>query len=587
MKIKTTVLTLSAVFLAICSTALTAETLSYPDLVARLYDMKRLATLPVAGEKSGNFSSWDRGAKYNAQTGKYDKWWANADGNGFMDREKNMMKMDGPGVIWRIWSAKPTGGNLEFYIDGSKKPTVALPFIDMFTKAPFSNYPELVHMKARGQNFFIPIPFQKSIRIRGDKGWGKFYQITYTKFPAGTKVPSFTGTFSDQDAAALKKANDIWSKRGPQLFASDKAETLTETVTVKPGAEVTLAKYSKPGAIVSITMARPKMDREASIDILRELAISINWDAQKAPSVWAPLGDFFGTGAGENLYRSLVTGMTKEKYYANWYMPFEQAEITIRNDGKEARKLTFTIHTEKVADVKNLLRYHCKWQRDDFSGLDKKRFSADRWPDWPVVRIDKTAGRFCGFHMHIWNPHHLWNKALNGKYAKPLPEGEFFAKGKPAHQFYTRQVMKHYWWGEGDEKFFVDDEKMPSTFGTGSEDYFGYAWGTAAAYDSALQAQPRNGSADEIGKSAGNAGPGNIGHICVLRWQIADNVPFQKQFEAVIEKYHPNSWPLLNAMTASWYQMPGTVDHYQPKPITQRKDYYAQPKPPAIVNGRW
>ena len=33
------------------------------------------------------------------------------------------------------------------------------------------------------------------------------------------------------------------------------------------------------------------------------------------------------------------------------------------------------------------------------------------------------------------------------------------------------------WWGEGDEKFFVDGEKFPSTFGTGSEDYFGYAWG--------------------------------------------------------------------------------------------------------------
>ena len=24
------------------------------------------------------------------------------------------------------------------------------------------------------------------------------------------------------------------------------------------------------------------------------------------------------------------------------------------------------------------------------------------------------------------------------------------------------------WWGEGDEKFFVDGEKFPSTFGTGS-----------------------------------------------------------------------------------------------------------------------
>jgi hypothetical protein len=30
-----------------------------------------------------------------------------------------------------------------------------------------------------------------------------------------------------------------------------------------------------------------------------------------------------------------------------------------------------------------------------------------------------------------------------------------------------------WWWGEGDEKFFVDGEQFPSTFGTGSEDYVG------------------------------------------------------------------------------------------------------------------
>ena len=32
------------------------------------------------------------------------------------------------------------------------------------------------------------------------------------------------------------------------------------------------------------------------------------------------------------------------------------------------------------------------------------------------------------------------------------------------------------WWGEGDEKIFVDGETFPSWFGTGSEDYYGYAW---------------------------------------------------------------------------------------------------------------
>ena len=76
-----------------------AKDMSYEELVSRLYDMKYLATQPRPGEKSGNFSSWDRGAKYDEATGKYQNWFANSDGNGFMDHEGTMMKLEGPGVI--------------------------------------------------------------------------------------------------------------------------------------------------------------------------------------------------------------------------------------------------------------------------------------------------------------------------------------------------------------------------------------------------------------------------------------------------------------------------------------------------------
>ena len=30
------------------------------------------------------------------------------------------------------------------------------------------------------------------------------------------------------------------------------------------------------------------------------------------------------------------------------------------------------------------------------------------------------------------------------------------------------------WWGEGDEKIYLDGESFPSHFGTGTEDYYGY-----------------------------------------------------------------------------------------------------------------
>ena len=90
------------------------------------------------------------------------------------------------------------------------------------------------------------------------------------------------------------------------------------------------------------------------------------------------------------------------------------------------------------------------------------------------------------------------------------------------------------WWGEGDEKFFVDGEKFPSTIGTGSEDYFGYAWCSPQLFQNAYHNQTRND---------GN----NRGHVSVNRWHIADNVPFQKSFEGCIEKYYPNDRPTLYA----------------------------------------
>ena len=47
------------------------------------------------------------------------------------------------------------------------------------------------------------------------------------------------------------------------------------------------------------------------------------------------------------------------------------------------------------------------------------------------------------------------------------------------------------WWGEGDEKIFVDGEKFPSWFGTGSEDYYGYAWSNPEPFQHPYHNQTR------------------------------------------------------------------------------------------------
>ncbi|MHC4620197.1 MAG: DUF2961 domain-containing protein [Planctomycetota bacterium] len=310
--------------------AAAGEELSYADIVKRLYDLEHLATPPLAGEKCSSWTSADRAARFNEQTGRYENWSANKDGTGFIRREGSGIvaaEMKGPGVIWRVWSAKAEKGHIKIYIDGGDTPVLDIPFADYFDsrRTPF-NYPELVHVKAKGKNNFVPVPYAKSCKVVLEEGWGRYYQITYTTFPKRTKLPSFRGDFNTEEAAALAKANAILARRGTDpkgLHVGEKVHG--RTITVGPGETVEVFKIKGARAITEIRVF-PELQNVANVaGMLRELAISIKWDGESDPSVWSPLGDFFGTAPGENHYRSLPLGMTNSGWYSFWYMPLAEA----------------------------------------------------------------------------------------------------------------------------------------------------------------------------------------------------------------------------------------------------------------------
>lgn len=158
------------------------EQLAYVDLVKRLTDLEHLATLPAPGETTKQWSSYDRASKYDEQTGKYIRWDANGDNAGSIRKEGDtevFAEMEGPGCIWRIWSATAKEGHVKTYLDGASEPAVDLPFIEYFSgkHAPFTR-PVLVHTTAaNGSNNYTPIPYQKSCKIVADRGWGAYYQF--------------------------------------------------------------------------------------------------------------------------------------------------------------------------------------------------------------------------------------------------------------------------------------------------------------------------------------------------------------------------------------------------------------------------
>lgn len=526
--------------LLILLTSTAAQAYTYVDLVDRLTDLESLAVLPEPGEKCAQWSSYHRASYYDEATGKYVGWDKNGDGEGIIRAEGDgsvVAEMEGPGCIWRIWSARPEQGHMRIYLDGSDEPTVDLPFIGYFdrTSEPFT-YPALVHLTARGQNNYVPIPYRKSCKIVLDKGWGRFYHFTYSTFPKGTEVPTFSPNLSAEEKTALAKADRFLRL---QLGTDPAGHRIGEKIDVCSGSAGPKGGFgmeiSGPRAITGLWIKAPTTC--LTDEALRNTILEIRWDGEFEPSVSSPLGDFFGTGPGLNRYRSLTMGMTDEGMYSYWYMPFaEKAEIMLVNEGKVPFTGEIIItHAPLTRPIESLGRFHARWHRDEFLPAEPERKI-----DWTMLKTYGT-GRFVGVQLEVWNP-------------------------------------RGGWWGEGDEKFFVDGEKFPSTFGTGSEDYFGYAWCSPELFQNAYHNQTRNDGS-------------NTGHISVNRWHIADNVPFMKSFEGAIEKYYPNDKPTLYAATAYWYLAPGEGDRYWPVAAKDR-DFYVTPKdltlrksPPGALEG--
>ncbi len=508
------------------------ETHSYADLVHQLNNLERLAVLPAPGNTCQQWSSYDRASKYDAKTGKYVCWDANGDGGGIIRREGNQQvfaEMEGPGCIWRIWSALPEKGRVKIYLDGNPEPVVDMPFADYFDgkHAPF-NYPLLSYrledVGCRGQNLYFPIPYQKSCKIVADDKWGAYFQFVYETYPKGTKVPTFSRQLAAENAAVLRQVNDYFANSlgtdPPGNGVASEVTGVRDTRVVPAQKSVRIAQVTGPKAITALRVKMKFKDREDEMAALRKLVLRINWDGQAEAAVWCPLGDFFGTAPGVNKYKSLTTGMTDDGFYSLWYMPFaREAQVELVNEDDVDREVQFEIKYAPLArPFKELGHFHCKWHRDVFP------LSKDRWPDWTMLRTE-GRGRFCGVMLHVWNP-------------------------------------RGGWWGEGDEKFFVDGEKFPSTIGTGSEDYFGYAWCHPGLFQKPFHCQTMT--------------QGNRGHQSVLRWHIVDNVPFQKSFEGCIEKYYPNSPGTLYACTTCWYLAPGGADPFQPVPVGERHGYYVR-----------
>lgn len=495
-------LALSTVLTATCYFGLLGiEPVTTEGLLKEMVDLRRLAEFPVPYYDCDQFSSYDR---RSIDPSDPEGWFANADRGQYLRveekdgrREYVMMDAAGPGAIVRIWSANPDG-TIRIYLDDQTKPALEAP-MQVLLGGQFPGIPEpLACLRSRGWNLYFPIPYAHRCVVTSDKG-DLYYHVDYRTYEVGTEVRTF-------NINELQQLQDLIQSIARRLSEPDRPllddEVRLEqfTINLEPDTRY-VARLRGPAAICRVDVRATAAEME---EVLRQTVLRVFFDEELC--IETPLGDFFGTGPGLNWFRSLPVGVDRGGHmYSQWFMPFkESARIELANWSTQNIQLIGQLALVPYQWTDRSMHFHAKW---------KASYDLPTRPmrDWNYVDITGT-GTFVGVAFGIDNP----SKA---------------------------------WWGEGDEKIYVDDDTFPSFFGTGTEDYYGYAWGSTELFTHAYHSQSRCD------------GPANYGRTAVNRFHIIDSIPFRKRFRFDMEIWHWDEQVKVNLWNiAYWYAKPGAKD---------------------------
>ncbi len=287
---------------------------------------------------------------------------------------------------------------------------------------------------------------------------------------------------------------------------------------IAPGAAHVLMDEAGPGEITHIwlTFLGPEPQewaRNGSADH-QEMLLRIYWDGRARPGVEAPVGDFFANCFGK---RSEVVSLPvvvedADSYNCFWHMPF-----------RKSVRVEIVNQSEKPI---SLLYYNIDWIKKDSIAEDIPYFHAQYRQEYPV-----QPGR---------------------DYVILKTEG----KGHYVGTVLAVRTRSPAWFGEGDEKIYIDGEPKPSIWGTGTEDYFLSAWGlkkTRTPYFGV----PYFDQWGIVG-----------GHTSAYRWHLADPIVFRSGIKVTLEHfgwispdenpdYKSTSWNEREddyASVAFWYQ---------------------------------
>lgn len=270
-----------------------------------------------------------------------------------------------------------------------------------------------------------------------------------------------------------------------------------------------IANIEGPGAIQQIWMT--------GTGVFRHSILRIYWDHQEHPSVEVPLADFFCSGWNEYSQLSSLAvcvnpGIAFNSY---WIMPFKKhCRMTIENLDDDSIVLFYQINYALTEIDDDEAYFHAQFRR--VNPVKEKEV-------YTIVDGIEGKGHYVGTYV-AWGVNH------NG------------------------------WWGEGELKFYLDDDlEYPTICGTGTEDYFCGSYNFENKKTGQYQefTTPYAGFHQVIKPDGLYQSQQRFG---MYRWHITDPIRFDKKLRVTMQvlgwrrgfKYHARQDDV--ASVAFWYQ---------------------------------
>ena len=255
---------------------------------------------------------------------------------------------------------------------------------------------------------------------------------------------------------------------------------------IRPGQRLTLAEVEgSSGVIRRIWMTLHNLCPR----LLKQVRLEMYWDGAELPAVNVPLGDFFCMGLGRMTAFESACFSSPEGRSLNCFvpMPFRKGmKVVVANDGFTTANMLYYDIDYTLGDIipEDALYFHAWYNQELPTALRK---------DYTILAELTGRGRFLGASFGV---------------------------------FMDKQKYSFSWGGEGEVKFYIDDDsEYPTLCGTGTEDYVGTGW-CQGVYSHLYQGFT---VADEEKM-----------HLCFYRFHIPDPVYFEKNIRVTIQQI--GSW---------------------------------------------